>query len=105
MEYEITGVLDGIIIGATGLTEIFQNVKTILATTRGSVPLDRTFGLDAALDEPLPIAWARMAADIVAEVEKQEPRVRVSRVDFKALDAAEGRLAPVVYIRIREGAV
>lgn len=105
MEHKIYGPLSGVVIGATGLTEIYQNVKTILATARGSVPLDRLFGVDTALlDAPLPAARARMAAEIAAEVEKQEPRVRVTRVDWEADGAGDGRLNPAVYIRILEGA-
>lgn len=93
-------------IGATGLTEIAQNVRTILTTIRGTVPLDRSFGVSGnLLDLPLPVAQARFSTEIVQEVEKQEPRVKVLRVQFKEdrEGAIEGTLLPIVTIQIREG--
>ncbi len=39
------GPLERVNFHATGLESIFQNVRTILATIAGTVPLDRHFGL------------------------------------------------------------
>ena len=108
MEIELMGTLEGIVIGATGTEEIVQNVKTILATARGTVPLDRAFGVERDFtDRPLPAAMARFTAAVVEEVEKQEPRVKVTGVRWPSPaenEAVEGRLTPVVRIRIRDGA-
>ena len=42
-------------IGATGLRGLAQEIRTALATRKGSVPLDRDFGLSWELiDLPLP---------------------------------------------------
>lgn len=61
--------------------EILQNVKTILTTRKGSVPMDREFGIDGDIvDLPSAMAQARFTAEIVAAVSKYEPRARVSRV-------------------------
>ena len=47
-------------IGATGLRGLAQEIRTALATRKGSVPLDRDFGLSWELiDLPLPESPAR----------------------------------------------
>ena len=103
MDIEITGTMAPVKIGATGTAEIVQNVKTILSTIKGTVPLDREFGISGEyVDKPLPLARALYAAEVVGQVDKQEPRVKVSRVTFKD-DAMDGRLMPTVSIIIKDG--
>lgn len=66
---------------ANELEEILQNVKTILTTTKYSVPLDRNFGINAdLLDSPTNYAKAKLTAEIIETVQKFEPRVRVKKV-------------------------
>ena len=107
MEIDVTNPLEKVVIGATGAEEIVQNVRTILTTVKGSVPLDRTFGIDMAfVDLPGPAAMARLTAAVVEEVEKQEPRVMVTAVRWPSpgeAGAMDGRLIPVVRIMIRDG--
>lgn len=106
MQIDVTQSLAEIEIGATGIVEIVQNVKTILSTIRGTVPLDREFGIIGEyIDKPLPMAKALSMADIVEEVEKQEPRVEVTKVALEQLDteAIDGILKPIVRIKIKEG--
>ena len=103
-----TGPLTNIEIGVTGLREIGQNVKTILATLRGSVFFDRTFGIDPSIiDLPTPAAKARYINDVIVEVEKQEPRVKVVSVEFlppsPIMEAADGKVIPRVTIRVLDG--
>lgn len=107
-EITITPTLEPLVIGATGLSEILQNVRIIIGTPRGSVVLDREFGVDMAwLDAPTPEAKARCAASMVQAVERYEPRVKVARIDWRndATDAGEGRLRPVLRIRVKEDAL
>ena len=81
--------------------EVIQNVRTILTTTVYSVPLDRTFGINPdMLDLPQPAAMARLTAEIVAAVEKFEPRAAVTNVAFTGNQ--DGRLSPTVSLRIKE---
>ncbi|MHC1791775.1 GPW/gp25 family protein [Solidesulfovibrio sp.] len=98
-----------IVIGATGLDEIFQNVRIILATMAFSVPLDRAFAGDGdILDTPSPFAAQRRMASIVETVERYEPRVQVLGIAFTELaatDTMDGRLAPVLQITLRQGVV
>ncbi len=105
MEFVVdTGKRAAIVVGATGVAEIVQNVRTILATPKGSVPLDRDFGVIwTVLDRPLPEAKAAYTGDAVAQVQKYEPRVKVLSVGFRAdtSGAMQGRLYPVVRIKIR----
>lgn len=78
-------LIDVNLMPSTELEEIVQNVQTILATMRGTVPLDRTFGIDGRfLDEPVNAAQARATADITSAVNSQEPRARVKKVFFGA---------------------
>jgi len=101
MELDITAKLDGIDFGATGLTEIYQNVQTILVTALGSVPLDRQLGINTdMLDSPTPAAKAKLTAEIIAAIHKDEPRVQVTRVTYTG-DGQEGKLVPKVRVKIR----
>lgn len=83
------------------LTEVIQNVRTICATTKYSVPLDRTFGVNAVmLDRPTPKAMAALQAEIVFAVRKYEPRARVTRVSFEG--DMDGKLIAKVRVKIDE---
>jgi len=104
MEIDISTSPAGVVIGATGLEEIYQNVRTILATPKGSVPLDRDFGVDQTfLDQPTRTAMTMALPSIVEAVEKYEPRVKVTAVTWIESDAMDGRMIPQVRIRIRDG--
>lgn len=85
---------------ASEVEEVVQNVRTILATVKGSVPLDREFGLSCTmLDSPLPSAEAVMTAEIIEALAKYEPRAEPVSVIYEA-DHLTGKLAPKVTIRI-----
>ena len=107
MTFLISGEpLSEIRIGVTGTDEIYQNVRTILATTQGSVFLDRHFGTDGTLiDQPSPAAMARYRNHVVTEIEKQEPRGKVVSVSFGTADSdsGDGMLRPSVRIKIKPG--
>lgn len=90
---------------STVIEEIFQNVYTIITTTIFSVPLFRSFGIEATyLDEANAIAKAKLIADIVEKVQYFENRVIVEEVKFEE-NEMDGKLYPVVIIRIKEGVV
>ena len=89
---------------ASGARGIYQNVRTILSTWRGTVFLDRTFGIDPGMvDKPMTTIRAKAMNDVITEIEKQEPRVSVVSVDFAGNDG--GRLSIKVGVRIRKGAL
>lgn len=81
--------------------EVTQNVATIIATERGSVPYDREFGIDrTAIDQPVNIGRAKITADIVRTVRKYEPRATIKRIDWST--SAEGLRNPTAIIEISE---
>lgn len=85
--------------------EIVQNVRTILTTRRGDVPLDRDFGLTwEHIDKPVNVAEALMRTEIIDVLETYEPRCRVLSVTFPtdSQDPREGILRPKVIIEIEE---
>ncbi|QWU18560.1 GPW/gp25 family protein [Paenibacillus sophorae] len=86
--------------------EVAQNIRTILSTPLGSVPMARTVGVDySALDEPPDIAEARMTSAVITAIVEQDPRALVTDVSFlaSAEDAMWGRMRPVVkYVLVEE---
>ncbi|RAV18838.1 GPW/gp25 family protein [Paenibacillus contaminans] len=83
----------------TPAEEIDQNIRTILTTVKGSVPLDRPFGLNmGVVDDPSGIARARLSSAIIETIKKYEPRAVVSRVDFRQMN--EGLLQPIVFLMV-----
>ena len=88
-------------IGATGLRGLAQEIRTALATRKGSVPLDRDFGLSWELiDLPLP----ESRPEIGRGLERCVPRIKVKSVTFRTdtSGAADGKLTPVVTVEIRK---
>jgi len=82
-------------------TEIYQNVRTLLSTTKFSVPLDRGLGIDAEfIDKPTPKAMAILSEEIIDVLGKYEPRVAVESIDFEG--GEDGKLVPKVRISINE---
>ena len=83
----------------TTVEEVLQNVRTILTTIKGSVPLDRDFGIDGSyVDAPMPVAKAKLASEIMSAVQKYEPRATITSIDFTG--EMEGALKPRIEVRI-----
>ena len=100
----VTGDAQPVVIAPENLAEeVAQNVRMIITTPKGSVPLDRDFGLDfSVVDRPMPMARALMEVDIVSQVGRYEPRAKVIKVDWLQDDAAamDGRATPQVLIDV-----
>ena len=78
---------------------IILQLNTLFSTPVGSAALDRDFGLDmTAIDLPLPIAQARISAEIIDKVPKYIPDIRVKEVLFEA-EALTGELRMEVIIK------
>ncbi len=85
---------------ANELEEIIQNVRTIVTTEKGSVPMYREFGISCeALDKPIASAQTLITAEIVAAVKRFEPRCNVVRVVYDGKET-EGRLNVKVQVKI-----
>jgi phage baseplate assembly protein W len=71
--------------------EVVQNVRTLLVTDVGSVPLSRAMGTPQdTVDTPESAAGARLQADVIKAVRTYEPRVAVA--DVKLTATADGKL-------------
>lgn len=85
--------------------EILQNVRTILSTRVGTVPLDRLFGLSwEHIDKPYLVAKSLVTVEIFDAIQKYEPRAKVQSVEFEASEQnpMEGLLRPKVIVSIGE---
>lgn len=81
--------------------EILQNLRTILGTVKGSVPLDRAFGVSAdCLDKPMPVAQAQMSSEILTAVKRYEPRVQVTGITYSGTE--DGQLTPTLEVVIND---
>ncbi|WP_217562801.1 GPW/gp25 family protein [Paenibacillus sp. GbtcB18] len=85
--------------------EVEQNIRTILSTPAGAAPLSRDIGIPLnIIDEPLPVAQARLTGQVMAAILTQEPRASVQDITFHTdfESAASGRLVPVVRYTLKE---
>jgi phage baseplate assembly protein W len=92
-------------VGATGLPGLAQEIRTVLATRKGSVPLDRDFGLSwDVVDMPMPKALPYLVSEVGQALERHVPRIRVRDVSFanSPADTGDGVLRPIVTVEIRE---
>jgi phage baseplate assembly protein W len=106
MELLVTGEPQDVVIAPKSVVEeITQNVRMILTTPKGTLPLDRDFGLDFDLiDKPMPVAKLDMEVEIVRQVSRYEPRARVVQVTWQEAktDAMDGRAIPIIRIDTME---
>ena len=90
--------------GATGVEEILQNVAFILSTSIMSCPLDREFGWNTGLDEPINIRKAKIVYEITEAVAKFEPRAIIDSVEVMG-DGLKGKLIPRAKVRINDESI
>ena len=101
MQYEVSVKAPEIIDIApkNDVNEILQNVRTILATTKGTIPLDREFGIDGSVtDMPTMQAQAYLTNEIFQAIRRYEPRVSIDNITFDG--EITGKLIPKVVITI-----
>ena len=87
----------------TEVEEILQNVRTILTTCVGTVPLARDFGTSREyIDKPIPVARSLMQTAVIDAIEEFEPRATVESVTFdeSTTDAMDGITRPCVIVSI-----
>jgi len=84
------------------IEEIIQNVKTILSTPKGSVPLMRDFGVNwEIIDILTPELEMKMKEEIFSQIERWEKRAKVKKVSLKA--SSEGKVEAEITIVTRYG--
>lgn len=101
MQYEVSVKAPEIIDIApkNDVNEILQNVRTILATTKGTIPLDREFGIDGSvIDMPTMQEQAYLTNEIFQAIRRYEPRVSIDNITFDG--EITGKLIPKVVITI-----
>lgn len=101
MQYEVSVKAPEIIDIApkNDVNEILQNVRTILATTKGTIPLNREFGIDGSvIDMPTMQAQAYLTNEIFQAIRRYEPRVSIDNITFDG--EITGKLIPKVVITI-----
>ncbi|WP_302360356.1 GPW/gp25 family protein [uncultured Megasphaera sp.] len=84
------------------VTEISQNIQTLISTHVFSVPLDRRLGVSwDAIDEPLDgSSEGILREEIFNAIQTYEPRVVINSIDFE-YDTNEQRLKPIVDVSIK----
>lgn len=97
-----------LIIGATGMDAVIQNIRMILLTLCYSIPLERKFAHDGKMiDSPAPQETWRKTAELIDAIEKYEPRVKVHKLDFVYHDIQgqlkEGTLTPKISFSLKKG--
>lgn len=99
--YEINTAVDLpiVLIPQSELEEVLQNVRTIISTIKGTVPLDRDFGISGDIvDLPIHVAQAKLSNEIFQAVKQYEPRVTIEDITFSITDT--GKLLPKVKVSI-----
>lgn len=87
--------------GVMTVDDICECLKVLYSTRAGELGLDRDFGISMdAIDKPLSVAKAMIAAEIVRKTKKYEPRVEVARVEWDDAKAGEGILIPKVVLQV-----
>lgn len=92
---------DAINLEASGIEEILQNIRMILGTIKGTVPLDRRFGIsDDIIDKPTN-RTDRLNQEVFESIERNEPRAKVVSITTKT-DNSNGKVSIVVGVKINE---
>jgi len=86
--------------GLTGVPEVMQNVRTLLNTRRGTVPLDRDFGISQDfLDSPINTTRAKAEQEIFMQLRKYEPRAILKQILWDS-DVLSGQISPTVKVEV-----
>lgn len=91
------------LIPTTTTEEVLQNIRFIVKTRKGSLPLFRDFGVDwEFLDRP--IAEARLLAipEIISEIQAREPRAEIIDISYDGTNAENGKIKLKLTIKIKD---
>lgn len=82
----------------TELEEIIQNVKTILSTPKGTVPLMRDFGVSwNIIDTLTPELEMKIKEEVFTQVERWEKRAKVKTISVEP--SQEGK--PKIFVSLK----
>ena len=108
MEYEVS-ITDKVDFAPSSVAkEVLQNVRTILDTIVGTVPLERNIGISwDYVGKPMPVAMDMMRVAVNNAIASQESRAKILSIKFDQPEnniefAEQGILKPRVRIYIDE---
>jgi phage baseplate assembly protein W len=102
---KIEGLPANVTYGLTGILEVMQNVRTILTTRRGTVPLDRDFGISFdSLDSPMNMTRAKAEQEIFLQLKKYESRAILKQIMWET-DVISGQISPSVKVEINPNVI
>ncbi len=84
--------------------EIIQNIKVIVTTVMGNVPLERKFGIDGKIiDNPIK-RKSKLIICILESIQDFEPRAEVANIEIidDIGSFGKGRLIPKLEVRIKD---
>lgn len=101
MTYQISTDTQALRLNETDVVaSVLQNIRILLSTFKGTVPIDRALGISSEMiDRPVSAARVLYMAEIREAIETYEPRATVRAISFQQ---ASGQLMPVVEVEINE---
>lgn len=104
MSYIVSALPDELILNCNDTVKsVLQNVKCILLTRKGDIPLHREIGLTGNwVDKPITIAPTLMVADVKEAIEEGEPRAEFVQATFQVDESNPGKIIPIVEVNIRD---
>lgn len=86
------------------IAEIMQNLRMICTTKKGTVPLDRDFGLSCDwIDKPYNISKNQFMVEVIEQCEKYEPRAVIRSITFDDDDISDvmaGDMNPCIHFTL-----
>jgi len=80
---------------------VLQNIRVLLSTWQGDVPLYRDFGINPELlHRPINAVESLLIEDVTEKIEKYEPRATVTQVSFDATSAFSDHLGITVEVEV-----
>lgn len=105
MSYTVsTADAEAIVLNENAYVEsVLQNVRMLLSTWEGDVPLYRDYGLNPELlHRPINVVESLLVEDITEKIEKYEPRCTLISCSFSASNARPDVLGITVEIEVDE---
>lgn len=85
------------------VTSVLQNIKCIIQTRKGDIPMHRGIGLTGSwIDKPITVAPTLMVADLKEAIEEGEPRAEFVQATFEIDPNDPAHLIPTVEVNIRD---
>lgn len=83
---------------------VLQNIRMLLKTWQGEVPLYRDFGINPEIMH-MPVSEAEnlLVADVIEKIETYEPRASVLDISFQASEERPDVLGIVVEVEVKGG--